>query len=103
MAASDESWNYLLEEIKKNELMSRKYKTVCTALNYIEHFLIQASTITGCISISAFAFLFGLPVGMTSSAIRLKIFAIVAGIKKSKLIIKKKNKQIKLYCQQNLY
>ena len=35
--------------------MSKKHKKVCIALNYIEHFLILASTITGCISVSAFA------------------------------------------------
>ena len=45
----DETTNYLLEEIKQNELMSRKHKKVCTILNYIEHFLILASTVTGCI------------------------------------------------------
>ena len=52
----DERRNYFLEEIEENELMSRKHKKVSTTLNYIEHFLILASTITGCISISAFVF-----------------------------------------------
>ena len=60
--------------------MSKKHKKVCTTLNYIEHFLILASTITGCISISAFASLICIPTGMTSSGIELKIFAITAGI-----------------------
>ena len=73
--------------------MSRKHKKVCTTLNYIEHFLILASTITGCISISAFASLIGIPIGITSSAIGLKICAITAGIKKYKSIIKKKKKK----------
>ena len=45
----DETNKYLLEEIEENELMSRKLKTVCTNLNYIEHSLILASTITVCI------------------------------------------------------
>ena len=31
--------------------MSRKHKKVCITPNYVEHFLILASTITGCISI----------------------------------------------------
>ena len=31
----DERGNYLIEEIKENELMSRKHKKVCTTLNYI--------------------------------------------------------------------
>ena len=51
----DETRNYFLEDIVQNELMSRKHKKVCTTLNYIEHFFILASTVTGCISISAFA------------------------------------------------
>ena len=77
--------------------MSKKHKKVYTALNYIEHFLILASTITGCISISAFASLLGIPVGYTSSAIGLTICAIAAGIKKYKSILKKKeNKQDKI-------
>ena len=49
----DETRNYLLEEIEQNELMSRKHKKVCATLNYIKHFFILASTITGCISVSA--------------------------------------------------
>ena len=47
--------NYFLEEIKQTELMSRKNR-VYTTLNYIEHFLILASTITGCVSIFCFCF-----------------------------------------------
>ena len=35
-----ETRNYLIEEIKQNELMSKKHKKVCTTLHYIEHFLI---------------------------------------------------------------
>ena len=59
----DERRSYFLEEIQKNELMSRKHKQACITLNYIEHFLIWASTITGCISISAFASLHVVPIG----------------------------------------
>ena len=47
---------------------------------------------SGCVSISAFASLVGIPIGITSSAIGLKICAITAGIKKYKSIIKKKKK-----------
>ena len=61
--------------------MSEKHKKVCASLNYIEHFLILGSTITGCISISAFASLVGTPIGITSPAIVLKIYAITAAIK----------------------
>ena len=69
--------------------MSRKHKKVCTTLNYIEHFLILASTITGCISISAFASLLDISIGITSFSVGLKIWAITAWIKKYKLIVKK--------------
>ena len=61
--------------------MSEKHKKVCTSLNYIEHFLILGSIITGCISISAFASLVGTPIGITSPAIVLKIYAITAATK----------------------
>ena len=73
--------------------MSKKHGKVCITLNYIEHFLILVSTITGCISFSSFASLLGIPIGITSSAIGLKICAITAGIKKYKSIIKKKKKK----------
>ena len=48
---------------------------------------------TGCVSISSFASLVNIPIGITSSAVGLKICAITAGIKKYKLIIKKKKKK----------
>ena len=72
--------------------MSKKEERVWTTLNYIEHFLTMASTITGCISISVFTSLIGIPIGITSSAIGLKICAITTGIKKYKSLIKKKKK-----------
>ena len=36
--------------MEENELMSKKHGKVCTTLNYIEHFLILASTIIRCTS-----------------------------------------------------
>ena len=89
----DETRNYLLDEIKHNDLMSQKYKKTCNYLNYVEHLLILASTTTGCVSISAFASLGCVPVGITSSAVGIKICAITAGNKKYKPIIKKKKKK----------
>ena len=74
----DRTKNYSLQEIEQNEFVSIKHKIFCITLNYIEHFLTLASTITGCISISAFASLLGIPVESTSSAIGLKISAIGA-------------------------
>ena len=35
----DETRNYFLEEIKQNELMSKKHKKICTTLSYIEFIL----------------------------------------------------------------
>ena len=61
--------------------MSEKQKKVSITQNYIEHFLILASTITRCISVSAFASLLGIPIGIVSPAIGLKICAIAAGKK----------------------
>ena len=63
----DEIRNYLIEEINRNELMSNKHKKVCRVLNYIDHLLIITSTITGCVSISASAFLVGILIGISSS------------------------------------
>ena len=73
--------------------MSKKHKKVCATLNYFEHYLILASTITGCISISAFSSLISIHIRITSSAIGLKICAAAAGIKKYKPIIKKEKKK----------
>ena len=93
----DKTRNYLIEEINWNELMRKNHKTFCTTLKYIEHILILASSIAECISVSAFAYFTGIPIEITSSAIRLKICAIAAVIKKSKSIIKKKkNKNDKI-------
>ena len=66
--------NYFLEEIEQNELKSRKYKNVCTTLNYIEHFLIVLSIITGFISVSAFVSFLGIPIEITTYAIKIKYF-----------------------------
>ena len=57
-------------------------KKTCTTLNYIEYFLILAITITGYVSISFFGSLVGISLGITSSAIGLKICAITAGNKR---------------------
>ena len=70
--------------------MSKKHKKVSTTLNYVEHFLILASSITEHVSISAFFSLAGIPIGMMIFAIGLKICETAAGIKKYKSINKKK-------------
>ena len=66
--------NYLIQETNWN---------IRKILNYIEHLLIAISTITGCVSISAFTSVVGIPIAVTSSAIGLKICVITARIKNS--------------------
>ena len=89
----NETRNYLLDEITHNDLMSEKYKKAYKYLNHVEHLLILASIISGCVSIFAFASLFCVPVCITSSEEGINICAITAVIKKYKLIIQKKKKK----------
>ena len=69
----DEIRNYLIQEINRNELISKKDKKVCRVLNDIDHSLNATFTITGCVSISNFASLFAIHIGITGSAIGLRI------------------------------
>ena len=50
-------------------------------------------TVSGCVSISAFASLVDVPVGITNSAVELKIYVLIAEIKTYISIIMKKNKK----------
>ena len=61
------------------------------SLNYFEHFL--AFCFSGCVSISAFALIISVSLGITSSVVGLKICEITARIKKYKSIIIKKTKK----------
>ena len=74
----------------KQDWWVKSTKEVCTTLNFIEHFLILASTISQYISVSAFTSLIGIPIGITSSVIVFKIWVMTAEIKKYNSIIKKK-------------
>ena len=95
----DETRTYLLDLTKHNDLISEKYKETWECLNYVEHMIIPASTIAGSISVSAFASLVSVPIGVTSSTVGLSVCTITAGIKKCKWIIKKRRKSlIKYYC-----
>ena len=62
-------------------------------MNYIDHSVIVISSITGCVSISSYASSVGIPIGIKISAIWLKTFVRTAGIKKHKLINKKRIKK----------
>ena len=73
--------------------MSEKYKKTYKYLNYVESLLILASTVTGCVSNSAFVPLVCVPVGITNPAVGIKICTIIVGIIKYKSIIKEKRKK----------
>ena len=87
----DETRNYFLDEIKHNDLLCKKKR--CKYLNYVENLFTLVSTVTGSVSISASALLVHVPIGIKSAVVGLNIFAIIAGIKKYKWIIKKKKKK----------
>ena len=53
--------------------MSEMYKKTCKYLNYVEHLLTLTSIVTGCASISEFASLVRVPVGIMSCVVGLKI------------------------------
>ena len=61
-------------------------------LNYIEESLILGSALTGCVSISAFASLIDISIGIKSSAVALRICEKTVVIKKCRSLIKKKRK-----------
>ena len=74
-------------------MIRKKRRKDCATLNYIEHLLILASVVTGCVSISAFTSLVGVTVGVTSSPAGLNTCALTARIEKYKSINKKKEKR----------
>ena len=78
----DKARNYFIEETKQNKLISKKHKKIRKILNYTEYLLILPSTVTGCITISDFASLVGIPVGIAISATAINIRVITQGIKK---------------------
>ena len=60
---------YILDEIRHNDLMSEKYCKTCKYLNYVEHMLILVPAVTVWASISVFASLVCIFVGIASSAV----------------------------------
>ena len=64
--------------------MNSKNKKVCTTLNYLKDFLTLVFflfTVTGCISISAFASLLNVSTGIMISTIGSNVCAIIVRIK----------------------
>ena len=86
--------NYFTEEIKQSELIIKKHKMVFKLIKYTGHLLILASTATECVSIPALPFLVDITVGIASFATTIKIFVIIARIKKYNSIIKKRKRNL---------
>ena len=61
--------------------------------NIDEHSVILVSTVTICVSVSGFASLLAIPVGIQSSVVGLKICTITAEIEKYKSIIENKKRK----------
>ena len=70
--------------------MSEVYKKKYKHWNNVELLIISVSAVTGCVPISEFTSLVCVPIGITSSAVGIKICEITAEIKKDKSIMKKK-------------
>ena len=72
--------------------MSENHKKVCKALNYFEHIFIFISASSGFVSISLFPSLIGTPVGITSSALELKLVQSLRELKSIHQISRKTEK-----------
>ena len=57
MQKIDKIRNYSIEEINRNELMSKKHKNVCRLLNYIDHRLIAISQLLQLLDVFPFLLL----------------------------------------------
>ena len=60
--------------------MNKKYKRVCRALHYFEHFFIFIAAVIGCVSVFTFASLVQIPISLMAFTAGLKICAITAEI-----------------------
>ena len=72
-----------IDETRNNSPLIILFKKTCKYINYAGHLLILASTVTGCVSMSAFASLVCVLVGITSFEVGIKMCAITARIKKN--------------------
>ena len=78
MKETDGTGNYFIEETKQNVLIRKKFETYCNILNYTEQLLFLASTVPGCVSISAFVSLVDISLGIASSAVGTQTCAVSA-------------------------
>ena len=61
--------------------MGKKYEKTSRYLNHVEYLPILVSTVTSCVSFSAFASSVFIPVGITSSAVGKKVGATLQELK----------------------
>ena len=72
--------------------MSEVYKKKYKHWNNVELLIISVSAVTGCVPISEFTSLVCVPIGITSSAVGIKICEITAEIKRISQLWRKKKK-----------
>ena len=89
LKSTDETRSYFIEKINQNDLMSKKQKKSLSFKSYWT-LNIFASVVTERVSISFFASLVVIPIGITASVVEFKICTATVGIEKYKSIIKKK-------------
>ena len=78
MKETDGTGNYFIEETKQNVLIRKKFETYGNILNYTEQLLILASTVPGCVSISAFVSLVDISLDIAISAVGTQTCAVSA-------------------------
>ena len=91
--------DYFIAEIKERELMSKKLCKYISFFDYFDKSLIILSVTSGSISITSFATVIGIPIGITSAGLSLA-FSLCTGLVK-KLLKATRNKKkniIKLLC-----
>ena len=69
---------------------------MCKSLNHFKYFPVLISATSGFVSISAFTSLVDASLGISISAVGIKIYAVTVGINKYKSTRKKKNKSDKI-------
>ena len=74
--------------------MSENYNKTCKYLNYVEHLLILVSTVTDCVSISAFASSVCVPVRITSSPVGLNFVQSLEELKSIRQLQRKRRRSM---------
>ena len=74
--------NYFIAEIKKRELMSKRYNKYIAFFDYFDKSSILLSATSGSISIASFAIVIGTPIGIASASLSLK-FSLCARLVKN--------------------